>query len=327
MTLAWAAAGLAVLSKGLIGLVLPGLVLAPWLLARRDWAGLRLTLHPLALAVFALVALPWFVAMQGRFEQFFDYFVMEQHFRRFAGTTFNNAHPWFFFLLVLPLATLPASLRLPLLLRDAWRERSGSFEWWWIAAILLFFSLPRSKLVGYALPALLPLALLLAQAWRGRRGERVVIAVGALLCVAAVAGVTIFSRDHAALAQALRERIAPGDRVVLADEHFFDLRLHARLTQPPAVLQDWDRPDTTSRDNWRKELADAARFAPDRGASVLWTPARFAAELCRPGVIWLIAPPGFSPAELLGRPNEPLFLDRSGALRRIEAGPAACAKP
>ena len=103
---AWAAMGLALLSKGLIGVVLPGLVVLPWLLLKRRWADLRLALHPLGLAVFAAVALPWMLAMQQRYPGFFDYFIVEQHFHRYTEARFNNAQPWWFFLVVLPLATV-----------------------------------------------------------------------------------------------------------------------------------------------------------------------------------------------------------------------------
>ncbi|MCP6336208.1 4-amino-4-deoxy-L-arabinose lipid A transferase, partial [Klebsiella pneumoniae] len=76
------------LSKGLIGVVLPGLIVAPWLLANRRWADLRFALHPLALLVFVAIALPWMVAMQQRYPGFFDYFIIEQHFARYTEARF-----------------------------------------------------------------------------------------------------------------------------------------------------------------------------------------------------------------------------------------------
>src|SRR5690606_22019405 len=60
-------AALAVLAKGLIGLVLPGAILCLWLLLTRRWRGYAVLLWPPALAVFALVAVPWFWLMQQRF--------------------------------------------------------------------------------------------------------------------------------------------------------------------------------------------------------------------------------------------------------------------
>ncbi|MBK1713854.1 glycosyltransferase family 39 protein, partial [Rubrivivax gelatinosus] len=166
-----ASAALAVLAKGLIGVVLPALVLLPWLLATGRARRAGRLLQPAALLVFVLLAAPWFVAAQRAHPGFFDYFVVEQHFRRYTQAVFNNREPAWFFVAVLPLATLPASAwgwAALQRLRAAWR-RAGVhaepvFAAWWLAVVLLFFSLPASKLVGYVLPALLPLVLLLVRA-------------------------------------------------------------------------------------------------------------------------------------------------------------------
>jgi len=102
MSLAAAAlAGLAVLAKGLIGLVLPGAALCLWLLLTRRWRGYAVLLWPPALAVFALVAVPWFWVMQQRFPGFFHYFFVYQHFERFAQSGFNNVQPFWFYLPVI----------------------------------------------------------------------------------------------------------------------------------------------------------------------------------------------------------------------------------
>lgn len=313
LCVAWAAMGLALLSKGLIGAVLPGLVVLPWLLVNRRWRDIVFALHPVALAVFAAIALPWMWAMQQRFPDFFDYFIVEQHFRRYTEARFNNAQPWYFFLVVLPLGTLPLSLRLPTLLRRL------SFDLWWIVVIVGFFSLPRSKLVGYVLPALLPLALLLLEAWRGRRGARVARWVAAVFCVALVPALVRWGKpDHADLGAALRARLQPGDRVVLAGEPFFDLRLQARLAAAPAVLGDWDTLRAQGGDNWRRELIDAARFDPAAGAQVLWTPERLARERCQPGRIWLVA----TPADALPG-AQPVFSGKRATLFALPV-PANC---
>src|SRR5204863_5091147 len=83
---AWALAALAVLAKGLIGIVLPAAVVGPWLLAQGRWRDVLRLLHPLGLLAFVAVGLPWFALMQQRYPGFFDYIVIEQHFRRFAQT-------------------------------------------------------------------------------------------------------------------------------------------------------------------------------------------------------------------------------------------------
>ena len=120
---AWAAAGLAVLSKGLIGIVLPALVVGPWLLAQGRWRQMLKMLHPLGLLAGLAVTAPWFVAMEMRHPGFLDYFFVEQHFRRFAQTTFNNAQPFWFFLALLPLLPLLWSAWLPAAVKKLWRDR------------------------------------------------------------------------------------------------------------------------------------------------------------------------------------------------------------
>ncbi|KAG0772151.1 hypothetical protein G6F22_015949 [Rhizopus arrhizus] len=105
-----ALAGLAVLAKGLIGLVLPGAILLIWFAWRRRWRGLAALLWLPALLVFAVVAVPWFVLMQLRFPGFYDYFFVYQHFQRFAASGFNNAQPFWFYLPVVAGLSLPWSL-------------------------------------------------------------------------------------------------------------------------------------------------------------------------------------------------------------------------
>ena len=368
----WAACGLAVLAKGLIGVVLPALVLGPWLLAQRRWRDVAWLLHPAGLAVFAVVALPWFALMQHRDPGFFDYFIVEQHFRRFATASFNNRQPGWFFIAVLPLLTLPWAAWAPAALRQLWRacmpppagtagpasaagpaaagpvdaaaRRHALLMAWWVAAILLFFSLPASKLVGYIMPALAPWCALLAAPLAGlttglrtrptadlpihpRRGlpplGRVALALAALLCLGSV--VTLAwqapksSRD---LGLALRAQAAPGDRVVLVDNPFYDVAFYARLAQPAQVASRWDDPEIARQDNWRKELADAARFDPARAAQQLYPITALPALVCGGQRVWLVAGHDQA-ARLAGVPGATLVLQgRHAQLWRAE--PRTC---
>lgn len=85
LALAFLGAALGLLAKGLIGLVLPGAVIVVWALLSRRPGALRLAGWWPGWLLLLAVAGPWFVAMQLRFPQFFDYFVITQHFRRFAS--------------------------------------------------------------------------------------------------------------------------------------------------------------------------------------------------------------------------------------------------
>jgi 4-amino-4-deoxy-L-arabinose transferase-like glycosyltransferase len=311
---AWCAMAFALLAKGLIGVVLPALVVVPWLLWQRRWREVLRLGNPLAVLAFAVIALPWFVAMQWRFPDFFDYFVLEQHFRRYAQTHFNNAQPFWFFVAVFPLLTLPWSLWLPAVLRR-WRGRAApgpvavrnalglqpGLCAWWVLAVVGFFSLPSSKLVGYVLPALAPLAALLAMAvWSGR-AWRWVMPAAALFCLAALAGfVWKAPESQRSVGLALGAQLQPGDRVVFVNAPFFDVPFYAGLKQPPFVLSDWDDPAIASQDNWRKELSDAGRFDRQGAAQRLVSAAQVGAMLCSPRTLWFVASKGWQVPAALG---------------------------
>lgn len=324
----WAACALAVLAKGLIGLVLPALVIGPWLLTQGRWRAMLGLLHPAGLAVFAVLALPWFALMQLRYPAFFDYFIVEQHFRRFAQTGFNNQQGWWFFLAVLPLLTLPWSGYLPATVAR-WRAQAAPADraftgllLWWAVAIVGFFSLPASKLVGYILPALAPWCALLAPAVAASRWRRPLAAGAAVLCVAVVAGLAWRapgnSRD---VGQALRSQIATGDVVVMVEEAFQDVTFEAQLTEPPLVASHWADPALRQRDNWRKELLDAARFNPARGAAVLLPIAQLPQLVCRGHRVWLVEPLG-GPERAAAVPGATLVMTgRHARLWRAEPTP------
>lgn len=296
LVLAWVACGLAMLAKGLIGFVLPALAIGPWLLAQRRWRDIPRLFHPLAVLAGLLVALPWFIAMQLRFPAFFDYFFLEQHVRRFAQSHFNNVQPFWFFPVLLPLLTLPWSLFLPRAMRASTQpaDPMRGLWLWWMLAVVGFFSWPASKLVGYVMPALVPLALLLALplARLERRRLRPLAALAAVLCLGMAGGLAWKSpRDAAAVGQLLAAHRAPQDRVVMVDQAFHDVAYHAQLPAPAWIASAWSDPRWATQDNWRKELTDAARFEPARGAEVLRPLAQLQALGCGPSGTWWIAAP------------------------------------
>ena len=314
----WVLCGFAMLAKGLIGFVLPALVIGPWLLAQGRWRQMLRLLHPLAMLAFGVVAAPWFIVMQLRYPGFFDYFVMEQHFRRFAQSNFNNVHGVWFFLVVMPLLTLPWSAWLPVAVRRGWAGwRAGGnalpnatlgLYAWWIVAVVGFFSLPSSKLVGYVLPALAPWCALLALAigapnTKGAgRAWPWVMGASALACVAVVVVVAWKApQSNRALARALAASIAPGDKVVMDDEYLYDVPFYAQLKRPVIITSAWSDPELPKRDNWRKEVFDAARFDPALGRELLLPAENLDRIACGANAVWFIVPaPNAGPVAALG---------------------------
>jgi 4-amino-4-deoxy-L-arabinose transferase-like glycosyltransferase len=92
----FAACALGVLSKGLIGVVLPGLVLFIWLLWTRQFGKVWRLPWLRGLLLFAVIAVPWFVLVERRVPGVFAYLFGVQQFTRYVGHSFNNAWPWWF---------------------------------------------------------------------------------------------------------------------------------------------------------------------------------------------------------------------------------------
>ena len=75
----------------------------------------------------------------------------------------------------------------------------------------------------------------------------------------------------------------------------YDVPFYAQLRTPAIVASRWDDPAIAQRDNWQKELHDAAGFASAATAQrQLWPVDRLAELPCTDGAIWFVLHPGDS---------------------------------
>jgi 4-amino-4-deoxy-L-arabinose transferase-like glycosyltransferase len=199
MLVAWAAMACAVLSKGLVGVLIPAMALAAYVAVERDLSALR-RLHWIpGLALFAAIALPWFVLVQQRNPEFFNFFFIREHIERFLLPDHHRPGPWWYFIPIILVGLWPWTPALPAAIAKAWRApgpdgfRVDRFLLVWAAVIIVFFSTSHSKLAGYVLPAVPALLLLLARHFpsmpeRLRRSPALACAAsGVLLAVLAAA--------------------------------------------------------------------------------------------------------------------------------------------
>ncbi|QXL85368.1 glycosyltransferase family 39 protein [Comamonas sp. NLF-1-9] len=311
--LGFACCALGLLTKGLIGVALPGLVLLVWVSWARLWPRVLRLPWVSGLLVFALLALPWFVLAGREHPGLWNYLFGAQQFGRYTGAVFNNQHgPWFY-PAVLAVMLLPWSVFLPFSLKtrtgtalsatDNGANQLRLLCWIWVAVVVLFFSLPRSKLAGYVLPVTPALALLAALGWQRsmaarRHGERWFALLALLPALAALALTLGPGRDARRLsidvAPALAARLQPGEPVYVCGGYPYDLPFLARLGAPLIVVQDWSRLRASAGDNWQRELFEAGDFEPQAARRILQTPAQFAARE-RSQRAWLLAPTGQAP--------------------------------
>lgn len=201
MLACWAAMALAVLSKGLIGIVLPGLALAAYVGVTRDWSILRRLHLGKGLCLFLAIAAPWFVLVSLRNPEFPWFFFVHEHFGRYTTVEgYNRYGPWWYFLALLALGMLPWTLALPGALAAPLRARApkdgvdaSRMLAIWAIAVTVFFSISRSKLPGYIVPVAPALAMLVG-VWLAEAGKRrlVWVCTSALAVGAIALGVMLF---------------------------------------------------------------------------------------------------------------------------------------
>jgi 4-amino-4-deoxy-L-arabinose transferase-like glycosyltransferase len=209
---AWAAAALAVLSKGLIGVVVPAAVLAIYVVLQRDFARLRGLHWGMGIIVFLAIAAPWFVLVQLANPEFARFFFVHEHFERFLTTVHRRVEPWWFFFPILAIGILPWLTLLPQALARAWRVQGqrtafqpGRFLLIGAAFIFMFFSASSSKLPGYILPMFPLLALLIGSRLAAMRPRELFWhLIPILLC-----GVLIAMLSPHAVTLARKEELVP----------------------------------------------------------------------------------------------------------------------
>jgi len=167
--------GLAMLAKGPLGLLLPGLVLTLWHGSRREWRRL-FELAPLALISFA-VYLPWFIACAHAMgSDNILYELYAQNFARFFSGSRGHGQPVYYYLVQIWIDLLPWGPLLPFAIW--WTVRTGRFKQpntqlmlWWFGTFLVFLSLAVTKRQLYMMPAY-PAAAMLMAPWVAKLTRR-----------------------------------------------------------------------------------------------------------------------------------------------------------
>ena len=160
-----AGVALAFLSKGLVGILIPGTVAVCYLLLRRDWNLIWRARPGWTLLALALLAAPWIILVEQRNPGFAQFFFVHEQFARFLTRVHQRYEPDWFFVPVLLLGYMPWTPLLPLIARRSWIDsRAGDGACLllaiWVVFCFVFFSLSQSKLIPYILPLFPALSLL-----------------------------------------------------------------------------------------------------------------------------------------------------------------------
>ena len=165
---------LATLAKGPVAIFLAALIILAFAALRRDGKLLARTLSPIGIALYLVVAAPWFIAVQRANPEFFRVFFLQHNLERFASNLYHHPEPFWFFVPVVLVGLVPWTVFAVAAAVDAIRDWRFSAEQpagqedlrlylvLWLLLPVLFFSISRSKLPGYILPAIPAATILLA---------------------------------------------------------------------------------------------------------------------------------------------------------------------
>ena len=164
------ACGMGFMTKGFLAWLLPTLIALPYMVWQKRLREL-LKYGPLAVVVAIAVCLPWVAAVHAREPDFWSFFFWHEHIQRFAGEDAQHDRPWWFYLPMLVVSSLPWALLLPTTFKQAWLSKGQAktgFLLLWLILPLAFLSISKGKLPTYIMPCLLPLALLMGHALMDR---------------------------------------------------------------------------------------------------------------------------------------------------------------
>lgn len=174
--------GLGFLCKGPISVLLPIIVIVPFLFWQQDIKGFILDTYKdllKGLVSFLIIVLPWYLSVHFATNgDFTREFFLNHNLKRYIETVSNHDGPWWFYVPALLVGFFPWSAFLPqaivsnVLSTEPYRKNKTtisnpivSFCLWWALVVFLFFSVAQTKLVTYILPAYLPLTIVLAKWW------------------------------------------------------------------------------------------------------------------------------------------------------------------
>ncbi len=153
------------LTKGLIGIAIPGSIILLWVLFSRNYEALKLAFKPWGIALFLLLSGPWHLLAHIRNPEYSEFYFIREHFLRYLTPVHGRTQPLGFFVPIFLVGWFPWTGLLMWGLRDRWQILKSNplrlFLIIWAGFIFIFFSLSNSKLIPYLLPVFPPLAVLL----------------------------------------------------------------------------------------------------------------------------------------------------------------------
>ncbi|MCF6807486.1 glycosyltransferase family 39 protein [Thiotrichales bacterium 19S9-12] len=170
LCLAYLFAACAFLTKGLIGIAFPVMILFFWCLILNHWKVLSRIKLITGIFLFTAVILPWLVIVEINHPGFMAYFFIWNQVIRFVGHHFNMHNPFYYYVLLVIGGVFPWTVYLAqsyvfhikAIYQNRKNKQTELMLLLWVVLITIFFSIPTSKLPGYIGPVFPASAMLMA---------------------------------------------------------------------------------------------------------------------------------------------------------------------
>ncbi len=183
----WFFLGLAILTKGPVAFVLAALTILSFLFIQKDWKNLldKIELKR-GLLITVVISLPWYILeliKEGK--PFWDSFFGYHNFQRYTSVVNNHAEPFWFFLYVMVIGSLPFTPFLFHGIFEAFKDFLISLKkgcptseslfiycLCWLGSVFIFFSISATKLPSYWLPAIPAAAILISNSFTKLQNQK-----------------------------------------------------------------------------------------------------------------------------------------------------------
>ncbi len=168
-TMASIAMGFAILMKGLMGIVLPLMIIGVWITLFQEWRLIRFKEIGVYFAIVMLIAVPWHWIVTLQNPEFLHFYFVEHHLSRFSSGDIGHLQPFWYYIPIIIMGLFPWIIFLPKALLHSFprsfhhlkAKKIKIFFSLYAILIFLFFSISKAKLIPYVLPIFPPLAILI----------------------------------------------------------------------------------------------------------------------------------------------------------------------